>query len=157
MILELIITGLLLSVYKTNSLKNMCIFCSIVSWDAPSTILYQDDLVTAFFDYFPASSGHLVIVPNKHHENIFETPEETLSHLIKVSKRIAIVYKDILWIEHMNILQNNGALAGQTVFHYHMHIIPRSQWDSVQFWWESHESLRESFEELREKIVTELK
>jgi len=131
----------------------MCIFCQIVAWEAPSTSIYQDDLVTAFFDYFPASLGHLVIVPNQHHENIFEIPEDTLAHLAKVSKRIAVVYKNVLWIKNMNILQNNGALAGQTVFHYHMHIIPRTDWDSIQFWWETDESLRERFEELREKIV----
>lgn len=134
----------------------MCIFCNIVSWDAPSWTIYQDDLVTAFFDYFPASSGHLVIIPNQHHENIFEIPEDTLAHLAKVSKRIATVYKEILWVENINILQNNGALAGQTVFHYHMHIIPRSNWDSVQFWWETDESLRENYDKLKEKIIEEL-
>ena len=148
------ITGHLLSVYKTNT---MCIFCQIVSWDAPSWTLYQDDLVTAFFDYFPASSGHLVIVPNQHHKNIFEIPEETLGHLAKVSKRIATVYKETLWIESINILQNNGALSGQTVFHYHMHLVPRSEGDSITFHWEADESLREGFDNLRKKIVEELK
>lgn len=130
----------------------MCIFCSIVSWESPSWTIYSDDLVTAFFDYFPASAGHLVIVPNKHHENIFEIPEDTLAHLARVSKRIAHVYKDILWVEHMNILQNNGAQAWQTVFHYHMHLIPRTESDSITFSLPVNESLRESYDALKEKL-----
>jgi len=134
----------------------MCIFCQIVGWEAPSTTVYRDDFVTAFFDYFPASLGHIVIVPNQHHENIFEIPEYTLAHLAKVSKRIAWVYKNVLWIENMNILQNNGALAGQTVFHYHMHIVPRSEWDNITFHWGADESLRESFDELKERLGGEL-
>ena len=135
----------------------MCIFCQIASWESPSWTIYQDELVTAFFDYFPASSGHLVIVPNQHHENIFEIPEKTLTHLVAVSKRIAILYKDILWVSDMNILQNNGSLAWQTVFHYHMHIIPRLEWDKVQFWWENDEALRSGYDLLKEKLVEGLK
>lgn len=130
----------------------MCIFCSIVSWESPSWTIYSDDQVTAFFDYFPASSGHLVIVPNQHHENIFEIPEETLAHLAKVSKRIALAYRDILWVTDINILQNNGAVAWQVVFHYHMHLIPRVSWDELKFWWETDESLRNNYDELKEKL-----
>lgn len=74
----------------------MCIFCDIVSGNAPSWTIYQDNQVTAFFDYFPASNGHLLIVPNQHHENIFEIPEDTLSHLAKISKKIALCYKELL-------------------------------------------------------------
>jgi len=134
----------------------MCIFCDILSWDAPSWTLYQDKHVTAFLDYFPASFGHLVIVPNKHHENIFEIPEDTLTHLTKISKRIALAFKEQFWIQHINVLQNNGVQAWQTVFHYHMHLVPRSEWDTITFHWEADESLRERFDELREKMVEEL-
>lgn len=130
----------------------MCIFCSIVSWESPSWTIYKDDLVTAFFDYFPASSGHLVIVPNQHHENIFDIPEDTLAHLVKVSKKIAHAYKDVLWVTDINILQNNGSQAWQTVFHYHMHLIPRSQWDSITFSLTPDESLRDNYDELKKKL-----
>lgn len=130
----------------------MCIFCSIVSWESPSWTIYSDNQVTAFFDYFPASAGHLIIVPNQHHENIFEIPEETLAHLAKVSKRIALAYRDILWVTDINILQNNGAVAWQVVFHYHMHLIPRVSWDELKFWWETDESLRNNYDELKEKL-----
>lgn len=74
----------------------MSLFLDIVEKKAPSWTIYQDDLVTAFFDYFPASQGHVLIVPNKPAENIFDIPEETLAHLAKVSKKIALVYRDVL-------------------------------------------------------------
>jgi len=135
----------------------MTIFSDIISGKIPGYIIYHDDLVTAFLDYFPASFGHTLIVPNEAYENIFEIPEDTLAHLAKVSKRIALALREQFWIEHMNILQNNGALAGQTVFHYHMHLIPRAEWDSIQFWWETDESLREGFDELKERLSEELK
>lgn len=131
----------------------MCIFCQIVSKESPGWIVYQDNLVTAFFDYFPANKGHLLIVPNECYKNIFEIPEDTLAHLAKVSKKIAHVYKDVLWIEHMNILQNNGKFAGQEVFHYHMHLIPRTENDNVSLGWKFDESLRESYDELSKKIA----
>lgn len=134
----------------------MSIFLKIVSGEAHAWIVYQDDVVTAFFDYFPASKWHLLIVPNECYKNIFEIPEDTLAHLAKVSKKIAHVYKDVLWIEHLNILQNNGEYAWQTVFHYHMHIIPRSQDDSIRLWWEHDENLRESYDELTQKLSENL-
>lgn len=137
-------------------IKSMCIFCQIVSWKSPSWTIYQDELVSAFFDYFPASSGHLIIVPNQHHENIFEIPEDTLAHLAKVSKRIARVYKDTLWADNINILQSNGSQAWQEVLHYHMHLIPRAQWDNVRLSWGHNESLRNSYDELKEKITAAL-
>ncbi len=135
----------------------MCIFCQIVSWESPSWTIYQDDLVTAFFDYFPASSGHLIIVPNQHHQDIFDIPEDTLAHLAKVSKHIALVYKKTLWVEHINILQNTGSRAWQEVFHYHMHLIPRSDQDNVSLSWKTNESLRDNYDELKERLSKKLK
>lgn len=134
----------------------MCLFCDIVSWKSPSQIVYRDDVVTAFFDYFPASYGHLLIVPNEHHENIFEIPEKTLMHLSKISKKISLVYRDILWTHNINILQNNGSQAWQSVFHYHMHIIPRTSWDRVSFWWEIDESHRDTHDKLKETLSQKL-
>lgn len=131
----------------------MGIFSDIVQKKAPAWIVYQDELVSAFFDYFPASNGHILIVPNEEYENIFEIPEDTLAHLAKVSKRIALIYKEVLWIEHINILQSNGTYAGQEVFHYHMHLIPRSENDTVSLWWKHHEDLREGYDQLQEKLI----
>jgi histidine triad (HIT) family protein len=96
-------------------------------------------------------------VPNQHHENIFEIPEDTLTHLTKVSKKIATVYRDVLWVQDLNILQNNGAAAWQTVFHYHMHLIPRTPWDKMTFWWEANESLRDNYDEIKERLSGEFK
>ncbi len=137
--------------------KNMCIFCQIVSWESPSWTIYQDELVSAFFDYFPASSGHLIIVPNAHHGNIFEIPEDTLAHLVKVSQKIARIYRDTLWVENINILQSNGSQAWQEVFHYHMHLIPRATWDNISLSWKADENLRDNYDELKERLSGELK
>lgn len=131
----------------------MCIFCQIVSKESPSWTVYQDELVTAFFDYFPASEGHLLIIPNEHYANIFEIPEDTLAHLVKISKKLALAYKKTLGVEHLNILQNNGKFSGQEVFHYHMHLIPRAENDNVSLGWKFDESLRESYDELSKKIA----
>ena len=129
-----------------------CIFCSIVNKSAPSWTIYQDEDICAFFDYFPASKWHILIVPNKHYENLHGTPDEILWKIIALSKKIAQFYKTDMWIENVNIHQSNGKLAWQEVFHYHMHLIPREAWDSVHFKWEANESLRNEYDELKEFI-----
>ncbi len=134
----------------------MTIFSDIVQKKSPAWIVYQDELVTAFFDYFPASMWHLLIVPNEIYENIFDIPENTLSHLAKVSKKIALVYRDILGVKDMNFIQSNWKIAGQEVFHYHMHLIPRYENDTVSFSWKHHEDLRERYNDLQKKIQEQL-
>jgi histidine triad (HIT) family protein len=114
--------------------------------------VYQDEYISAFFDYFPASKWHILIVPNEHYENLHKTPDEILWKIISLSKKIANFYKDEMWIENINIHQSNGKLAWQEVFHYHMHLIPRYASDKVHFKWEADESLRSEYDELKEFI-----
>lgn len=129
-----------------------CIFCDIVSGKAPSWTVYQDEYITAFFDYFPASKGHLLIVPNEHYENLATTPDEILSKIIILSKKIACFYKNKLWIDHLNIVQRNGEFADQEVMHYHMHLIPRKKGDNISLDWTPDENLREEYDELKDFI-----
>ncbi|MDC0506109.1 HIT family protein [Candidatus Gracilibacteria bacterium] len=129
-----------------------CIFCDIVSGKAPSWIVYQDEYVTAFFDYFPASKGHVLIVPNAHYENLTMTPDEILSKIIVLSKRIALFYEQELSIDHLNIVQRNGKYADQEVMHYHMHVIPREKDDNIYLNWTPDEGLRDSYDELKQFI-----
>ncbi len=129
-----------------------CIFCKIVAWEAPSWTVYQDEYITAFFDYFPASKGHLLIVPNDHYENLSTTPDEVLSKIIILSKKITLFYKQKLWIDNLNVVQRNGKHADQEVMHYHMHLIPREQDDDINLNWDSNESLRDSYNELKSFI-----
>lgn len=129
-----------------------CIFCNIVNKNSPSWTIYQDEYISAFFDYFPASKWHVLIVPNKHYSNLFEIPDEILEKITVLSKKIALFYKNNLWIENINILQSNWEIAWQEVLHYHMHIIPREKNDNVNFHWVPDEKIRDNYDELKKFI-----
>lgn len=134
-----------------------CIFCNIVKEKAPSWTIYQDKHISAFFDYNPASKWHLLIVPNKHFEDIYITPTETLEKIIALSKKIALFYKKELWISNINFVQSNWVFAGQEVMHYHMHMIPRWQDDHVNLHWNHNEKFREEYDELKKFIAKWIK
>ncbi len=103
---------------------NDCLFCKIANNDIPSIRVYEDDTVYAMMDIFPESNGHLLIIPKQHGENLFAIDDTTLAHVISVSKRLASAAKKALNADGIRIAQLNGEAAGQTVFHYHMHVIP---------------------------------
>ena len=108
-----------------------CLFCQIVSGEADRFLIYEDDATMAFLDIFPISHGHLLIVGKNHAENIFEMTEAELAAVAKVSLKLSTLLKDVLNPDGLMVAQLNGAAAGQTVFHYHMHLIPRQQCDSM--------------------------
>lgn len=108
-----------------------CIFCKILNGDIPSNKVFENDNFIAILDAFPANEGHTLVIPKKHFENIFEIDEEVLKEGYAIAKRIASSIKKSLNIENINILQNNGVLAGQTVNHFHIHVIPRLENDTV--------------------------
>ncbi len=101
-----------------------CLFCKIASNDISSIKVYEDDIVFAMMDIFPESKGHLLIIPKTHGENLFEVDDSVLAHLIGVSKKIAKASKTALNADGIKIVQFNGKAAGQTVFHYHIHVVP---------------------------------
>lgn len=103
----------------------MPIFEKIIKREIPAYIVYEDDLVIAFLDIQQTTKGHTLVVPKVKYLNIFDIPDETLCHLIKVTKMLATKIKDVFNADGINLLNNNNEAAGQTVFHYHMHIIPR--------------------------------
>lgn len=108
-----------------------CIFCKILNGEIPSNKVFENDNFIAILDAFPASEGHTLVIPKKHYENIFEIDEDTLKEGYAIAKKIANSIKKSLSAEDINILQNNGALAGQTVNHFHIHIIPRKENDKI--------------------------
>ncbi len=114
---------------------NNCIFCKIISGEIPSSTVYEDNDFKAIMDIFPAAKGHVIILPKKHYQNLFELDEEISTKALGVAKKIAIAVKEELNCDGINILQNNGEAAGQTVFHFHMHVIPRYNSDKVQITW----------------------
>lgn len=106
---------------------NDCIFCKIVAGEIPSRTIYEDESFKVILDASPASKGHALILPKEHYANIFEIDEDVLAKAAKLAKRLAVHMAEVLECEGFNLLQNNGEIAGQTVFHFHMHLIPRYQ------------------------------
>jgi len=102
-----------------------CIFCRIVRKQAPASVVYEDDAVIAFLDIRPLSMGHTLIIPKAHFVDIFDTPEEQISQIHKVSKQIALAVKKATGADGVSIIQQNGKAAGQEIFHMHVHVVPR--------------------------------
>ena len=104
---------------------NNCIFCKLANKDIPTNIIYEDDRFTVILDASPATKGHALILPKNHAANIYELPDEAASAVFVLAKKLATKMTEILHCDGFNIVQNNGEVAGQTVFHFHMHLIPR--------------------------------
>ena len=111
-----------------------CIFCKIVSGALPSFKVYEDDRSLAFLDIHPIRPGHTLVIPKEHHKNFSETPEDLLQHLITVCKKAAAGAVKSTQADGFNLSVNNGAAAGQDVFHTHFHIIPRKDGDNLSSW-----------------------
>ena len=102
-----------------------CIFCKIISGEIPSRTLYEDEDFKAILDVAPAAKGHTLILPKQHCANLYEIEDELVAKAAKLAKKLGSNMKDKLNCDGLNLLQNNGELAGQTVYHFHMHLIPR--------------------------------
>jgi histidine triad (HIT) family protein len=106
-------------------MKNDCIFCAIAAGEIPSFKVYEDEEVLAYLDINPFSEGHTLVIPKVHSTGLLDAPETTLAMLVARVKKVAAHLKEALPCDGFNILQNNGAAAGQTVPHIHFHIVPR--------------------------------
>ncbi|BAU29094.1 histidine triad (HIT) family protein [Aneurinibacillus soli] len=102
-----------------------CIFCKIIQGEIPSAKVFENDHVLAFLDISQVTKGHTLIIPKTHRQDIFELESDIAANLFRVVPEIANAVKKQTGADGVNILNNNGKTAGQTVFHYHMHIIPR--------------------------------
>lgn len=112
-----------------------CIFCKIVAGQLPATLVYEDDTAVAFMDIGPVVKGHVLVVPKAHHDPLMATPDEILSHLIRVVRRIARAQTSALGADGVNVSQANGRSAGQLVPHIHFHVIPRFAGDGHHWNW----------------------
>ncbi|GAA0490812.1 HIT family protein [Salinibacillus aidingensis] len=117
-----------------------CIFCKILDGEIPSAKIYEDDDVYAFLDISQVSKGHTLVIPKNHTENIFETDPEVAEKVFSRIPKIANALRKTYQPKGLNILQNNGEFAGQTVFHLHIHLIPRydDDKDGFDLKWETH-------------------
>ena len=102
-----------------------CIFCKIVAGDAAAVKVAETEHALAFMDLFPASPGHTLVIPKLHYENLFEATPESLPTVHLLARRVARAIKSALHPDGLMVFQLNGEAAGQTVFHYHAHLIPR--------------------------------
>ena len=133
-----------------------CIFCKLANGDIPTNSICEDDDFKVILDASPATKGHALILPKQHYANIFEIEDETLAKAAKLAKKIMTHEKDVLGCEGYNLVQNNGEVAGQTVFHFHMHLIPRYNGDTVGITWKPGELTDEDKEEILSKVKAQL-
>ena len=136
-------------------MDNNCIFCKIANGEIPSTTVYEDDMFRVILDLSPATKGHALILPKQHMANIYEMDEPTAQKVFVLASHIATAMKKALNCDGINIVQNNGEAAGQTVFHFHMHLIPRYQGDGVKLGWKQGTLTDEVKEEILTKIREE--
>ena len=129
-----------------------CIFCKIVNGEIPSTTLYEDEDCSVILDLGPATRGHALLLPKNHFANLFELDDETAQKAILVAKKMAGKMKDALGADGFNLVQNNGEAAGQTVFHFHMHLIPRYENDNAGILWEPGETTPEDMAEVKRLV-----
>ena len=112
-----------------------CIFCKLANGDIPTATVYEDEYLRAIMDAAPANKGHIIILPKSHAANIYELEDEYVSRTFVLAKKLAVALKKLTGCDGVNILQNNGGAAGQTVFHFHVHVIPRFKDDDCTIVW----------------------
>ena len=129
-----------------------CIFCKIAAGEIPSATLYEDDDFRVILDLGPASKGHALILPKNHYRNLYDIDDEVASKAILLAKKMITKLTDVLNCDGYNIVQNNEEAAGQTVFHFHIHLIPRNNEDHVGVTWTPGKLTEEDKNEILEKI-----
>lgn len=129
-----------------------CIFCKIAQGEIPSATLYEDEDFRVILDLGPASKGHALILPKVHAANLYELPDELASKALVLAKKMAAKMTEALQCDGFNLVQNNGECAGQTVFHFHIHLIPRYKGDGVGISWKPGTLSEEDKEEILAKI-----
>lgn len=129
-----------------------CIFCKLANGEIPTATLYEDEDFRVILDASPAAKGHALILPKQHYANLYELDDSVASKVLVLAKKVITKMTDILGCGGYNIVQNNGEAAGQTVFHFHMHLIPRSKGDEVGLGWKMGELTDEDKEDILSKV-----
>lgn len=129
-----------------------CIFCKIANGEIPAATLYEDEDFRVILDLGPASKGHALILPKEHYANLYELDDEVASKVLVLAKKMITKLTDVLGCDGYNLVQNNGEVAGQTVHHFHMHLIPRYEGDQVGLTWTPGTLTEEDKEEILLKL-----
>ena len=134
--------------------KDDCIFCKIANGEIPSRTLYEDEKFRVILDLSPATRGHALIMPKDHASNLYELPEESAGAVMVLAKKLAAAMNERLQCDGLNLVQNNGEAAGQTVSHFHLHMIPRYVNDGQTLGWVPGKASPEDLDEVK-RIMTE--
>lgn len=133
--------------------KEDCIFCRIANGEIPSNTLYEDEKFRVILDLGAATRGHALILPKEHADNLLDLPEEYAAGVLPVAKKVASKMKANLKCEGLNLVQNNGEIAGQTVMHFHLHMIPRYAGDGQKIQWIPGKPAPEELEKVMKEIT----
>ena len=133
-------------------MKDDCIFCKLANGVFPTNSIYEDEYVKVILDAGPATKGHALVIPKEHYQDIFDIDETTLTNAIKVAKKVAARMVDVLKCDGVNIVQNNKEAAGQSVPHFHIHVIPRYKNDGAHILWNPTEPDENEQKALCEKL-----
>ena len=130
-----------------------CIFCKLANGVFPTNSIYEDADFNVILDNGPATKGHALILPKEHYRNIYELPEDVAAKAFVLAKKLAVQMTDKLGADGFNIVQNNEEVAGQSVFHFHMHLIPRYEGDGQKILWNPTQPSEDELKSIREILV----
>lgn len=133
--------------------KNDCIFCKIANGEIPSRTIHEDQRFRVILDLSPATRGHALILPKDHAECLYDLPEDTAAAALVLAKKVAVTMSERLGCDGLNLVQNNGEAAGQTVSHFHLHLIPRYVDDGQTLGWTPGKASEEELDEVRKKMT----
>lgn len=133
--------------------KDDCIFCKLANGVIPTNSIYEDEDFNVILDMSPATKGHALILPKEHADNLYELSEETASKVMMLAKKLAKSMTEKLNCDGFNLVQNNGSVAGQTVFHFHLHLIPRYEADGQNINWKPQEVSADELKKLKDLLA----
>ena len=129
-----------------------CVFCKIIAGEIPAAVVAESGLAIAFMDIGPIAEGHTLVIPRDHYETVMDMPPEVVADVHRLAAQVARAAKAAIGCEGLNVLQNNGAVAGQVVGHVHVHVIPRDAGDGLKWPWPSAEAEPDRLASLAERI-----
>ena len=135
--------------------KEDCIFCKIANGEIAARTIYEDELFRVILDLSPATKGHALILPKEHFQDLYDLGKEQAAELMLVAQKVAHHMQEVLGMEGLNLVQNNGELAGQTIFHFHLHLIPRYSDDGngERLAWNHMEITQEQLDQLGQRLT----
>lgn len=133
--------------------RDDCIFCKIANGEIPSRTLYEDEDFRVILDLGPATRGHALILPKEHAADLGELPEATVSSAFILAKKMTVKMMEKLHCDGLNLVQNNGEAAGQTVFHFHIHLIPRYLDDGQRIGWKAGKPSMDQLDEVKAQLM----